>query len=41
MTKAIQRELRIPQPRKQVWRAIANSAALAEWMFPNDFEPRV
>jgi len=41
MTKAIQRELRIPQPREQVWRAIANSAALAEWMYPNDFEPRV
>ena len=41
MTKTIQRELLLPQPREQVWRAIANSAALAEWMFPNDFEPRV
>ena len=41
MTKAIQRELLIPKPRDQVWRAIADSAALAEWMYPNDFEPRV
>jgi uncharacterized protein YndB with AHSA1/START domain len=31
----------IPQPREQVWRALTDSAALAEWMFPNDFEPRV
>jgi uncharacterized protein YndB with AHSA1/START domain len=37
----IQRAVLFPQPREQVWRAIANSAALAEWMFPNDFEPRV
>ncbi len=41
MTKTIQRELLIPQPREQVWRAITDSATLAEWMFPNDFEPRV
>jgi uncharacterized protein YndB with AHSA1/START domain len=41
MTKTIQREIWFPQPPKQVWRAIADSAALAEWMFPNDFEPRV
>ncbi len=31
----------MPQPREQVWRAIADSASLAEWMFPNDFVPRV
>jgi glyoxylase I family protein len=31
----------IPQPREQVWRAITDSATLAEWMFPNDFEPRM
>lgn len=41
MSKTIQRELLLPQPREQVWRAIANSTALAESMFPNDFEPRV
>jgi uncharacterized protein YndB with AHSA1/START domain len=41
MSKTIQREILIPQPRIQVWRAIADSTALAEWMFPNDFEPRI
>ena len=41
MTKTIKREILIPQPREQVWRAITDSATLAEWMFPNDFEPRV
>ena len=41
MTKTIQREMLIPQPREQVWRAITDSTALAEWMFPNDFVPRV
>jgi uncharacterized protein YndB with AHSA1/START domain len=41
MSNTIRRELRMPQPPEQVWRAIADSAALAEWMFPNDFEPRV
>ena len=41
MTKTIRREILIPQPREQVWRAIADSAALAEWMFPNDFVPRL
>ena len=41
MTKTIRREILIPQPREQVWRALADSTALAEWMFPNDFEPRV
>jgi uncharacterized protein YndB with AHSA1/START domain len=41
MTKAIRREILIPQPREQVWRALADSTALAEWMFPNDFAPHV
>jgi uncharacterized protein YndB with AHSA1/START domain len=41
MTKAIQREISFPQPPEQVWQAITDSATLAEWMFPNDFEPRV
>jgi uncharacterized protein YndB with AHSA1/START domain len=41
MTNTIRREMSIPQPRQQVWRAITDSATLAEWMFPNDFEPRV
>lgn len=41
MTNTIQRELLIPQPPEHVWRALADSATLAEWMFPNDFEPRL
>jgi uncharacterized protein YndB with AHSA1/START domain len=41
MTHTIQREILIRQPREQVWQAIAESTALAGWMFPNDFEPRV
>ncbi|QDT52720.1 hypothetical protein Pan44_07320 [Caulifigura coniformis] len=41
MTQTIRKELRLPQSREQVWRAITDSATLAEWMFPNDFEPRV
>ncbi len=38
MSNTIRRELSLPQPREKVWRGIATSAALAEWMFPNDFE---
>jgi uncharacterized protein YndB with AHSA1/START domain len=41
MTRTIQRELRLPQPRERVWQALATRAALAEWMYPNDFEPSV
>lgn len=41
MNNTIRRELRVPQPQEQVWRAITDSFTLAEWMFPNDFEPRV
>ncbi len=41
MSRTIRREILIPQPREQVWRAIADSTALAGWMYPNDFEPRV
>ena len=41
MSRTIQRELLIPQPREQVWQAITDSVTLAEWMYPNDFEPRV
>src|SRR6478609_8985842 len=41
MSRTIQRELLVPQAREQVWRAITDSETLAEWMYPNDFEPRV
>lgn len=41
MSKTIEREILIPQPPAQVWRAVSESAMLAEWMFPNGFRPRV
>jgi uncharacterized protein YndB with AHSA1/START domain len=41
VTKAIRREISLQEPPEQAWRALTDSATLAEWMFPNDFEPRV
>ncbi len=41
MTKSIRRELTFSQPPEAVWGALTDSARLAEWMYPNDFEPRV
>jgi uncharacterized protein YndB with AHSA1/START domain len=40
MRNTIRRELKFAQSPETVWRALADSAALAEWMYPNDFEPR-
>ncbi len=41
MSRTIKRELQLSQPPEQVWQALTESATLAEWMFPNDFEPRL
>ena len=41
MTNTIRRELTFSQPPEKVWRALTNSETLAQWMYPNDFEPRV
>jgi uncharacterized protein YndB with AHSA1/START domain len=41
MSNTIRKEMLIPRPREDVWSAIASDTALAEWMFPNDFEPRI
>lgn len=41
MTEGIRREVFVPQSPGRVWRALATRAALADWMYPNDFEPRV
>ena len=41
MTESIRREIAFPQSREDVWQALTDSAALAEWLMPNDFEPRV
>jgi uncharacterized protein YndB with AHSA1/START domain len=37
----VRRELVLPHPRAQVWKALTTREILAEWMYPNDFEPRV
>ncbi|TAK79147.1 MAG: SRPBCC domain-containing protein, partial [Dehalococcoidia bacterium] len=41
MTESIRRELTFPQSPETVWRALTDSARMAEWLMPNDFEPRV
>jgi uncharacterized protein YndB with AHSA1/START domain len=41
MNDGIRREITFPQPPEEVWRALTDSAVLAEWLMPNDFEPRV
>lgn len=41
MNNAIHKDFIIEQPRDVVWKAITDSATLAEWMFPNDFQARV
>jgi len=41
MSNTICKEIPFPQPPEQVWQAITDSDTLAEWMFPNDFEPRL
>jgi uncharacterized protein YndB with AHSA1/START domain len=41
MTNSIRRELVLPQAPEEVWQALTDRAALAEWMYPNDFEPQV
>ena len=41
MTHTIRRELTLSQDPQTVWRALTTAEALAEWMYPNDFEPRV
>lgn len=41
MPKSVKRELVFPQSPDDVWRSLTDSATLAEWMYPNDFEARV
>ena len=41
MAKSVKRELSFPQSRDEVWQALTSRESLAEWMYPNDFEPRV
>ncbi len=41
MSQTIHREILFPKPPEAVWKSLASSAALREWLYPNDFEPRV
>jgi uncharacterized protein YndB with AHSA1/START domain len=38
---AIVHEVVYAHPPRRVWRALTDSAALADWLMPNDFLPRV
>jgi uncharacterized protein YndB with AHSA1/START domain len=41
VTTSIRRDLSFPQSPEAVWHALTDREQLAEWMYPNDFEPRV
>ena len=41
MSNTVRREVILPHPPTQVWEALTTSDMLAEWLHPNDFEPRV
>ena len=41
MKRAVGMERDYPYPPERVWRALTDSRALAEWLMPNDFQPRV
>src|SRR5437660_8221264 len=40
-TKTINKELVFSQSREEVWQAITDSKVLSQWIYPNDFQPRV
>jgi uncharacterized protein YndB with AHSA1/START domain len=41
MTRNLRFEVFYEQPRERVWAALTNSDALAAWLMPNDFMPRL
>lgn len=41
MSKSIVVERLMAQPAEKIWRALTESALVAEWLMQNDFEPRV
>ncbi len=41
MSRDLRIEIEYPHDPSKVWRALTSSAALAEWLMPNDFEPRI
>src|SRR5947199_5235486 len=40
-TKTIKKEIVLPQSRDKVWIALTDSKILGEWIYPNDFQPKV
>jgi uncharacterized protein YndB with AHSA1/START domain len=41
MTESITNQLHLKHPPERVWIALTSSDAIARWLMPNDFEPRV
>ena len=41
MSRVVRRQLVYPHPPDRVWRALTDPVAIAQWLMPNDFEPRV
>ena len=41
MPASIRHDVYLPHPPERVWKAITDSAAIAQWLMPNDFEPRL
>jgi uncharacterized protein YndB with AHSA1/START domain len=41
MKRDLRFEEHYPYPPERVWEAITDSAAIAEWLMPNDFQPRL
>lgn len=41
MNDEIRLEQFYPHPPDRIWQALTDTAALADWLMPNDFEPRV
>jgi uncharacterized protein YndB with AHSA1/START domain len=41
MAREINLSVTYPQPPRDVWRALTDRELLAQWLMPNDFEPRI
>src|SRR5512141_1482646 len=41
MKRDLKFEITYPHPPEKVWRALTDSRAIADWLMPNDFAPRL
>jgi uncharacterized protein YndB with AHSA1/START domain len=41
LTASITHDLYLPHPPERVWEALTDPAEIAQWLMPNDFEPRL